>query len=187
MRTSVDGQCNIKKTLAPFLTKVVGIDLADNMVNEFNQNATFAGLADHVVGYKADLLTDPVPTEFAGVDFMDFDVVAVSMALHHFERPESALQRLADRLKTGGSCFIIDLVPQAHQNHSHGHEHKHEFGDAAHTVQRHGFSQDEMRTLFDAAGLRVGFDYKVLPEPLVFFKDDQKVPKTVFIARARRG
>lgn len=162
------------------------------MVDEFNRNASSAGLADHVVGYKADLLADNASTEFTGPDFMNFDVVAVSMALHHFEHPERALQRLAGRLKKGSSCFIIDLVQHAHDGHSHGHghapdKHEHEFGEAAHTVQTHGFSQSDMQSLFEAAGLSVGFDYEVLPEPLVFFQGDKKISKTVFIARARRG
>lgn len=182
----------IEKTLAPFLTKVVGMDLADKMVDEFNHNAQSAGLADHVVGFKADLLADNVPAKFMAADFMNFDVVTISMALHHFEQPDNALQRLAGRLKQGGSCFIIDVVPHAHHDHTHRHGHGHEkhdadFGEAAHTVKTHGFSRDDMQTLFARAGLDVGFDYEVLPEPLVFFHNDQKLSKTVFIARAQRG
>ncbi|KAJ5082901.1 hypothetical protein N7532_011944 [Penicillium argentinense] len=180
----------ISMTLAPFLSKVIGIDVADNMVDEFNLNAKNIGVSDKMVGYKADLLGDSASAEFSGSEFTNFDMVTVSMALHHFEYPQVALQRLADRLKKGGTCMIIDLVPSGHvhgheNGHDHGHGHDHEFGPAAHTVKTHGFSREDMQKLFEGAGLSEGFGYEVLPEPLVMVMDDKTHRKVVFIARAR--
>ncbi|KAJ5662459.1 uncharacterized protein N7477_010075 [Penicillium maclennaniae] len=200
----------ISMTLAPFLTQVVGIDVSDKMVEEFNKNANVVDMSSRMTGYKADLLSEPAPQEFAGPEFSNFDVITISMALHHFEHADTALQKLAKRLKHGGACFIIDLVPHIEKwghghDHSHGHSHDHadshehshghgpsheqmiqrEFGDAAHTVKTHGFSKDEMQKLFQDAGLSVKFDYKVLPEPLIFTKAGKTVEKTVFIARAQ--
>lgn len=165
------------------------------MVDEFNRNATAVGLSDKVTGHKADLVDSVLP-EFSGPTFANFDVLAVSMALHHFEHPDRALQQLAKRLKPDGVCFIIDLVPHEGHGHDHSHhdghghdhgKHGHEFGEASHTVKTHGFSREDMQRLFEGVGLKVKFDYEILPESLVFTKEDQTVHKTAFIARAQLG
>ncbi|KAJ5637813.1 hypothetical protein N7490_007692 [Penicillium lividum] len=173
------GPGNISMTLAPFLTQVIGIDVSENMVKRFNHNAGLLGLKEKVFSHKADLLAEKIPVEFDAPPYTDVDVLTVSMALHHFEDPGRALQRLGGRLKKGGVCFIIDLV-----SHS-GRDHKHGFGDAAHTVKSHGFSQESMRELFQGAGFE-SIEYKVLAQPLVFVRDGSNVSKTVFIARAQR-
>lgn len=154
------------------------------MIAEFSRNASSLGLADKVVGYKADLLSEDTPVQDVESACTNLDMVTVSMALHHFEHPGFALKRLAERLNQGGVCYIIDLV--AHSDaHGHGHEeHKHDFAEAAHTIKTHGFSQADMKRLFEGAGL-TGFEYKVLPEPLTFSTDERSFSKTVFIARAQ--
>lgn len=169
------------------------------MVDEFNRNAKAAEMASKVTGYRSDLLAEPVATEFSGPEFNGFDMLTVSMALHHFQDPDIALQKLAKRLKNGGVCYIIDLVPQPgsvdDHGHGHGHDHghdehakhQHEFGDAAHTVKTHGFTKEHMQKLFQGAGLTVKFDYEVLPEPLLFTKEERTFEKTIFIARAQLG
>ena len=179
------------------------------MVDEFNSRVKGVELGDKVTGYTADLLADSTPAEFSVEKFSNFDVLTVSMALHHFEYPDRALQRLVKRLKPDGVCYIVDLVPHtpdgAHgHHHGHGHEHGHEhgqghgnghelashghdFGEAAHTVKTHGFSREDMQRLFEGAGLTVGFDYKVLPEPITFTMDEKTISKTVFISRAQLG
>jgi ubiquinone/menaquinone biosynthesis C-methylase UbiE len=162
------------------------------MIDEFNSNAKLIDLADKMVGYKADLLSDSVPAEFSSPDFTEFDMVTVSMALHHFEYPQMALQRLGSRLKKHGVCMIIDILSRSGHNHGHGDghgegKHDHNFGDAAHTVKTHGFSREDMRKLFEGAGLGRGFKYEVIPEELVFNKGEKTHNVTVFIARAQRS
>ncbi|KAJ6017306.1 hypothetical protein N7451_000685 [Penicillium sp. IBT 35674x] len=184
------GPGNISMTLAPFLTQIIGIDVSDNMVAEFNRNVNLLGLADKAMSHTADLLAEDVPVEFAVAPYMDLDVLTVSMALHHFEQPDRALKQLGARLKKGGVCFIIDLVADSGHGHDHSHNHDHgerqrEFGNAAHTVKSHGFSLENMRELFQGAGFD-GVEYKVLPQPLVFAKDGKNFSKTAFMARAQR-
>ncbi|KAJ5156317.1 hypothetical protein N7492_009120 [Penicillium capsulatum] len=181
----------ISMALAPFLTNVVGVDVSENMVDEFNRNAAVMGLSDKVTGHKADLLAESVSTDFSGPTFSNFDLLTVSMALHHFEHPDRALQQLTKRLKSNGVCFIIDLVPEeGHHGHSHHHghgEHEHPFGEAAKTVKTHGFSREDMQRLFEGVGLNVQFEYEIVSEPFVFHKDEQSFHKTVFMARAQLG
>lgn len=190
---------------------MIGVDIADQMLAEFRQNAKTIGLSDKMVGYKADLLADSEPEEFSGPEYHDFDVIAVSMALHHFEQPDVALRRLASRLKKGGSFMIIDLVPSAGSDHGHGHGHGHSHShghshghghghnhgqhhdnsaqefprDGAHTVKTHGFSAEEMKKLFADAGLDSRFDYEVIPDQLKWEKPEKTYYKTIFIARAQ--
>ena len=182
------------------MKKVVGVDLSENMINEFNKNAREAGLADKMAGLKGDLFAKDVPKELTGPEFYNFDLVVVSMALHHFDDAQLAMTRLGERLKDGGVCFIIDLIPQEHHGHHghHGHHHNHQhhgagqddsddpFKQAESTIKKHGFSQDEMKDLFERANIRNNFAYKVVEEPLEFDKDGKIFHKTIFVARAQR-
>jgi SAM-dependent methyltransferase len=169
------------------VTQVIGIDISENMVAEFNQNANSLGLSEKVAGYKADLLAEDAPAQDIESACNNLDLVTVSMALHHFEHPDQALKCLANRLKEDGVFYIIDLV--AHSNtHGHGHgQHQHQFAEAAHTVKTHGFSREDMQCLFEGAGLSTGFEYEILPEPLTFNKEERSFSKTLFIARAQRA
>lgn len=186
LRTKAELTKHAFQSLAPFVTQIVGIDVSDNMVAEFNQNAHSLGIADKMVGYAADLLAEDAPAQEIDSACTNLDMVTVSMALHHFEHPSSALTRLAERLKKGGVCYIIDLVAHT-DSHGHGHEqHGHEFAEASHTVKTHGFSRDDMQKLFEQAGL-TDFEYEILPEPLKFSTETRSFSKTVFVARAQRA
>ncbi|KAJ5707703.1 S-adenosyl-L-methionine-dependent methyltransferase [Penicillium malachiteum] len=179
----------ISMTLAPFFTQVIGMDVSQSMIKEFNDNAATLGLSDKVTGHECDLLADTPPPDFAGPPYMDLDMVIVSMALHHFEHPLLALQRLGERVKQGGTCFIIDLIPQSHHSHDygHGHAHKTDFGEAAHTVKTHGFSEETMQKLFEDAGFNSEFKYKAIDQPLEFIQDGKSRSMRIFFARAQRG
>ncbi|KAK1147653.1 hypothetical protein N8T08_000995 [Aspergillus melleus] len=205
------GPGTVSLALAPFATRIVGLDISDGMVDEFNTNAREAGFADKMVGYKGDLFTESVATELSGSEFHEFDIVVVSMALHHFEKPDLAVKRLAERLKKGGTLLIMDMIPSKHHGpHSHGHDHSHEHGhshghghghshehdhsqenseeftDARHTIKTHGFTQADMQKLYDEAGVGMNFDYRLVEEPFVFKKNGGEFSMTVFTARAQR-
>lgn len=157
------------------------------MVDEFNRNAKNIDISHKMTGYKADLLNTSVPDEYLGPKFTDFNMVTVSMALHHFEYPQEALRCLSTRLGQDGVFMIIDILSRSGSDHAHGHgEGKPDFGDAAHTVKTHGFSREDMQNLFAGAGLTKGFKYEVIPEPSVLHKGEKKQNITAFIARAQR-
>ncbi|CAG7917701.1 unnamed protein product [Penicillium olsonii] len=176
----------VSMSLAPFVTQIIGVDISDNMVAEFNRNANSLGLADKAIGYKADLLAENSAAQEIESACANLDMVTISMALHHFENPSTALKRLSERLNKGGVCYIIDLV--AHTDaHGHAHEqHKDDFAEAAHTIKTHGFSSEDMQRLFEGAEL-TGFKYEVLSEPLTFSTEERSFSKTVFVARAQRA
>ena len=167
------------------MTKVLGLDVSDNMVAEFNKNAEAVGLSDKMIAQRGDLLADNAPTELSGPEFFNFDAVVVSMALHHFDDAGKALKSLAERLQPGGTCVIVDLVP----DHSHDFREQvreHFSRETAETVKTHGFTLEQMRDLFAGAGL-TSFGYHVFEEPVVFRKNGKEISKTLFLARARRS
>ncbi|KAF7115805.1 hypothetical protein CNMCM5793_003445 [Aspergillus hiratsukae] len=174
----------VSAALAPFVDDIVGMDVSEEMVKQFNINAQETGFADKMLGYHGDLLAEPVPDELSGPEFCDFDLVAVSMALHHFDKPDVALKRLGERLKRDGMFLIIDLVPD--DEHS-PHALHNAFPQASATVRTHGFTLEHMQNLFKDAGMGQKFDYQVIQEPIVFKKEGKEIKKTIFIARAQRN
>ncbi|KAF5615352.1 2-heptaprenyl naphthoquinone [Fusarium sp. NRRL 52700] len=100
---------------------------------------------------------DPSPTAFANSKFFGFDVAGVGLGFHHFDKPDLASKQLAERLNPGGVLFIIDFVA-----------HKIDPKDAAlRGITHHGFIEDEIRKMFEDAGL-TDFAYQELPEPITF-------------------
>ncbi|KAL3480641.1 S-adenosyl-L-methionine-dependent methyltransferase [Aspergillus californicus] len=177
------GPGHISLALAPFVSRVIGMDISDGMIEEFNKNAQQAGCSDTVVGIKANLLAESPPAEVSGPEYFDFDLVVVSMAVHHFQYPAKALQRLGERLKKGGVMMIIDLVSDEH-HHDSKHELQHEM-DVLETISKHGFDREETRRMFEDANAGDGFEYKVIEEPLVFHKKGKTYHMTIFIARGQ--
>lgn len=183
------------------MTKVLGLDLSDNMVNEYNKNAEKTGFADKMSARTGDLLADNVSAELSGPEYYNFDVVVVSMALHHFYDPAKALKTLGERLKKGGACIIIDLVPDESSGHEHNHHHHPHHHDhpphhdhhhdpfpegTAETIGVHGFSSDTLKGMFEKAGF-VNFGYEVIDEPFVFTVDGKKFSMTIFAAKGQRA
>lgn len=168
------------QSLAPFLTKAVGLDVSDNMVDEYNKNVHEAGFGDKMSARKGDLLAETLSDDVLSPELFNLDLVVVSMSLHHFADPGIAMKRLGERLKPGGVFYIIDLVPVGDHG-CHG-----EFAEAAKTIKTHGFTRDAMRNLYSDAGLSEGFDYQFLEEPIEFTKNGQTVRKTAFVARSQR-
>ncbi|KAL2853772.1 S-adenosyl-L-methionine-dependent methyltransferase [Aspergillus pseudoustus] len=175
------GPGHISIALAPFVNRGVGMDISDGMIDEFNKNVREAGISDKMTGIKANLLVNSSPAELSGSEYFDFDIVVVSMALHHFEHPEKALKCLGERLKKGGVMMIVDLVPE--HLHDHG---LHQMGEVVQTISKHGFSAEEMQKMYVNAGADNGFKYQVIEEPLEFTKDGNTFHKTIFVARGQK-
>jgi SAM-dependent methyltransferase len=105
-------------------------------------------------------LADPAdasPAAFTDAKFFGFDVAGVGLGFHHFDKPDLASKRLAERLRPGGVLFIIDFVA-----------HKIDPKDAAKRgIAHHGFSEEQIKKMFEDAGL-TDFAYQELPEPITF-------------------
>jgi len=133
------------------------MDVSENMVQAYNLRfspETPSGApgdredesinAHAVVG---NLLTAQEPAQALSTpEYRDFDLVAVGLGYHHFADLQLATRRLADRLRPGGIFLIIDFV-------THAMEMVPEMQAAANTVAHLGFSEEELKQIFEGAGL----------------------------------
>ena len=124
-------------------------------------------------------------------EYFDFDIIVMSMALHHVEDPSAAVKALVRRLRDGGVVLIIDRTPtpprggEPRQGDLVGHAHDGAHAHGVHsTVAHDGFSEDDIKRMLEGAGCReVG--YMLAAEPTVLpveFGGQMQV----FFARGRK-
>ncbi|EFY85992.1 2-heptaprenyl-1,4-naphthoquinone methyltransferase, putative [Metarhizium acridum CQMa 102] len=139
----------------------VGIDISESMVERYNANAKADGLTqDKRAAYLGDLLSpdDPSPAAFATPDFFNFDLAGVGLGFHHVDDCVLAAKRLSERLRPGGSLFIVDFVSHAPVDH----------GATSMGIRHHGFSEDQIRAMFDEAGVGSNFKFETMEEDVSF-------------------
>ncbi|KAF4336988.1 2-heptaprenyl naphthoquinone [Fusarium beomiforme] len=147
----------LSRVLAQHTSEAIGIDLSEEMVRVYNAQAQSQGSSRRA--YQGNLADPkgPSPTAFADSKFFGFDVAGVGLGFHHFDKPDLASKKLAERLNPRGVLFIIDFVA-----------HKIDPKDAAlRGITHHGFTEEEIKTMFEDAGL-TDFAYQELPEPITF-------------------
>lgn len=69
------------------------------------------------------------------------------MAYHHFAHPEEVTKILASFVKPGGSLLVVDFASNEKKEEIVAEEHRKTVPHAA------GFDEDQMKTMFTAAGL----------------------------------
>ncbi|KAH0591876.1 hypothetical protein MHUMG1_10387 [Metarhizium humberi] len=139
----------------------VGIDIAESMVERYNANAKANGLAlDKRAAYLGNLFSpdDPSPAAFASPNFFNFDLAGVGLGFHHIDDCVLAAKRLSERLKPGGSLFIVDFLSHAPLDH----------GATSLGIRHHGFSEDQIRAIFDEAGVGNNFKFETMDEDISF-------------------
>lgn len=158
------------------MTQTRGIDVSGGMANQYNERAKAAGLPNDTAHAQVGNLFVTTPDDSLNtVDLHDFDIAAVGFGFHHFEDYPLSIRRLAERLKPGGVVLIIDLV-EDDQKMAHS---------ASHTMRKHGFTQAEMKSIFEGEGLtEVG--YSVMQEPVKMEMDGRSFFKTIFLGRATK-
>lgn len=167
----------VTRALGPYVTETRGIDVSTGMVNKYNEIARESNIPTDLASARpGNLFANPSDTSLDIPELYDFDLAAVGFGFHHFEDPPLAIRRLAERLKPGGVVLIIDLIDD-------GHKFK---NSASHTMHRHGFTEKEMKEIFEAEGLeKVGFS--VMAKPVNMEMDGKAFERTVFLARASKA
>lgn len=89
---------------------VVGIDLAQAMVDRAAARARKAGLDQRVRFELADAAALPLAEA-------SFDVVVSTLSLHHWSRPADTFAEIGRVLRPGGVVLIYDLRPFAYTRH----------------------------------------------------------------------
>ena len=155
---------NIEWALLPFVTQAVGLDISPGMVAEYNKWAQDTGFGpEKVQAYEYDLLSEDSSKGLVGqISLSDFDIVIVSMALHHVSDPAKLLSRLTQCLRKGGVCVVLDRVPESTSTSTPEAELSSTQAQVLQTINQFGFSEEDMRKLFCEAGLGHDVDYVLI-------------------------
>ena len=113
--------------------RVIAVDQSEAILNEMKSKFTGHPAIDYRVGNAEDI---PIPDEAV-------DYAFANMCLHHVESPLDAVREMARILKPGGKLVITDAD-----------EHEFEFLREEHHDRWLGFKRTDIRTWFEAAGLR---------------------------------
>jgi SAM-dependent methyltransferase len=163
-----------------YADQIVGLDLAENMVSEYNKAATELGMSEERMhAYVYNLLDDDESTASPPVDLTDFDIAIVSMALHHVSDPGQLLQRLAKTLKLGGVCVILDMVPEQVPERMPNPD-----PEVLQTINKRGFTNGEMMHLYKLAGMDKNVDYVAIEKPFEMKMHGKEISIAAFISRA---
>jgi SAM-dependent methyltransferase len=136
------------------------MDISSGMVTEYNNEASKAGFTpSQMHAVQGDIVSTSANFE------THYDLIIMSLALHHIEDPEGIIAKLAQHLKPGtGVLVIADWI---HPDESGCGDWRKQAAEsdnpARHTVSRAGFRQDEMKMAFTQAGFE-GFKWKPFEE-----------------------
>ncbi|KXT02488.1 hypothetical protein AC578_4182 [Pseudocercospora eumusae] len=180
----------ITRALGPYVKTIRGIDISENMVSKYNEAARSSGLSEEqahaVVGdlCAQEATQDP---QFKGQDWYEFDIAVIGLGFHHFEYPNVAMKRLAERLKAGtGILVIVDFLPfDEKHNHDHGGN-EGESPGMQHTIKHNGFKPETLRDMYVEAGFE-DFDIVALKQPAVLELKTGTVQRTLFVAKGRKS
>ncbi len=117
--------------------EVLGLDSSAGMVEEFNKKAKDRGL-ENICARKHDILNDDIKEN-------SFDLIVISMSLHHIENLEIFFEKSYKALKSGGILCINDLEKEDgsfHKKHNNA------------GVYHFGFSQEELENISSKFGLK---------------------------------
>ena len=127
---------------------------------------------------QGDLLSSTSSKSLSDDEYKDFDYVVTSMAFHHFADPALAVKRLAERLKVGGKCVVVDHLGATGANHNasagsgggsgaHGYSGNHGSGTSALGPAAAGLGADYIKRMFEDGGVGGDFDIVVPDEPFI--------------------
>ncbi|KAG7445218.1 S-adenosyl-L-methionine-dependent methyltransferase [Guyanagaster necrorhizus] len=143
----------MERNLVAHCKYIQGVDISQGMVDQYNKTAETLGVSSKMSAIAYQL--KGLPEELEG---RKFDIVLCTMAYHHFESTEEITRILTYFLKPGGTLLVTGrLIPDAvSQVADIPEQYK------AIVPHRAGFSEEDMRKLFEGAGLG-SFSMNVIP------------------------
>lgn len=138
----------ISKKLAAHAKCIVGVDISQSMVDQYNQSVLNQGIPpEEMRAVCCDLTAAPNQ-----LDGMKFDVVVCASSYHHFASIEDVTKALASYLKPGGSLLVADLMKPSE---SSAESARALFPTGAHDIVAHksGFEEADIKTVFEGVGL----------------------------------
>ncbi|KAF7441219.1 hypothetical protein PC9H_001568 [Pleurotus ostreatus] len=162
----------VSRQMAPYAKQIVGVDISQGLVDEFNLRVKNQGLTPD----ELKAVCVQLKGEEGELDNLKFDVIVCGMAYHHISDVAKTTQTLAFFLKPGGVLMVndglkMDVIPPMLMEM----QKKANFKDVVpHT---HGFEESEIRKIFEDAGL-VKFQLDIMSKA-----KHHTFPGKVFIAK----
>ena len=149
-----------------------GIDVEPSQVERYNHIAEEfrEDSDDRMRAVQGDLL-DSSP-DFRSPEWSDFDVVAVSMALHHIVDTVEILTLLRERLRPGGVLLVVEFLSSADpaSNLQEGHGSVSQDVVENNGIRHIGFTSHKMKAALTAAGCN-DVRIKIHPEAFALPED----------------
>lgn len=124
--------------------EVIGMDYSIGMVEKFNAKAKELGFSN-ISAIQHNINEQDLPSK-------EFDLIAISMTLHHIKDTNMFIKKARMGLKDGGYLCINDLVTEDGTFHD---EHKNE------GVEHFGYDKDELCKLIESNGFEI-VEYKIV-------------------------
>ncbi|PCH38562.1 S-adenosyl-L-methionine-dependent methyltransferase [Wolfiporia cocos MD-104 SS10] len=132
----------VSRELCAYVRSIVGIDISEGMVEQFNLRARNQGLdRDEMQAFCVELKGNEEE-----LDGRKFDLIVCSLSYHHFSSIEDITRILAFFLKPGGSLLVADIMKSTIEGDIFP-------GNTDVVAHQRGFSEEEMRGVFEEAGL----------------------------------
>lgn len=98
----------VSSALAPYASEIIRLDIAQMMVNSYNEPVKNQGI--YPKGVHAELIEDEGGKEELFVSSRDeyFDAAICSASYHHLPDPADTTQKIVKTLKPGGKLFVFD-------------------------------------------------------------------------------
>lgn len=142
--------------------EVLGLDNSNGMVEEFNKKVKEKNLSN-IEAKKHNILEEDLPKN-------SFDLIVISMSLHHIENIEMFLNKSFEALKAGGYICINDLDKEDGTFHA-----KHNNVGVYHF----GFRQDELIKVCK----KIGFSEFSFDIVYIYERENGNFPIFNFIAK----
>ncbi|KAI4727589.1 S-adenosyl-L-methionine-dependent methyltransferase [Aureobasidium sp. EXF-10728] len=190
------GTGSVTRALNTHITHATGLDISSAMLDQYTTLLSSSHPSLHLSTAIADFCSEDVEMQpFTS----SFDVAGVALGFHHFANPAACIANLFSALKPGGVLFIVDWLPKdvgagEHIGSRHLHHHPSsseqqtqtpEWKQMQKTIKTNGFTETDMRGLFEGAGF-TEFGFVVLEEGFLLQMNGKEVHKTGFIAKGRK-
>ena len=143
---------------------VIGMDYSIGMVEKFNAKAQELGFTN-ISAIQHNINEQDLPQN-------EFDLIAISMTLHHIKDTEMFIQKAKSSLKNGGYLCINDLVSEDGTFHE---EHKND------GVEHFGYDENELCSLIKNNGFEL-IEYKIV---YTDYRNNKEYPIFQIIAKAK--
>jgi ArsR family transcriptional regulator len=141
------GTGRILELLAQHTQRGIGIDFTSGMLAVARTNLRQAGLS-HMQVRKGDMYQLPM-------DDGSFDLVTMNLVLHFSDDPSEAIREAARVLVPSGRLFVVDFAAHTEERMRKEYQHR-----------RLGFTDEEVRRYFTAAGLIPAVPQQFVGDPL---------------------